>query len=78
MIRPSSAAYPVSSTEAQMTDVLGDELVERLRQSLHAVLHWAEAYQPRVLGERDQYDADLDEAENVLAVVDGLFGPAAE
>lgn len=61
-----------------MADVLADDLVERLRQSLHAVLHWAEAYQPRVVGEREQYDADLDEAEDVLAAVDGLIGPGAE
>lgn len=49
-----------------MTDVSADEMVERLRQSLCTLLRWAELYEPRMLHERAQYDADLDEAEELL------------
>ena len=49
-----------------MTDVSADEMVERLRQSLTKLLGWAELYEPRMLRERAQYDADLDEAEDLL------------
>jgi hypothetical protein len=46
-------------------------MVERLRQSLSAVLRWAELYSPRMLDERTQYDADLDEAEDALDAAEG-------
>jgi|RhiMetdeSRZDD1v2_1073273.scaffolds.fasta_scaffold1155094_2 hypothetical protein len=49
-----------------MTDVSATDMVDRLRQSVHRLLQWAEAYQPRMLHERERYDADLDEAEVLL------------
>jgi hypothetical protein len=52
-----------------MNDLSADEVVERLQQSLHKILGWAEAYQPRMLGERLTYDEDLDEAEDLLDLV---------
>lgn len=53
-----------------MTDVSADEMVERLRRSLSKVLEWAERYQPRMIEERARYDADLDEAEDVLTATE--------
>ena len=53
-----------------MTDVLAHEMVERLRQSLTKLLRWAECYQPRLLRERARYDAELDEAEDLLEATD--------
>lgn len=53
-----------------MTDVSADEMVERLRQSLYMLLEWAELYEPRTIEERARYDADLDEAEDVLEAAD--------
>lgn len=53
-----------------MTDVSTDEMVERLRQSLNTLLRWAELYQPRTVLEREQYDIDLDEAEDLLEAVE--------
>ena len=53
-----------------VTDVSADEMVERLRQSLCTLLGWAELYEPRMLHERAQYDADLDEAEDLLAATE--------
>lgn len=53
-----------------MTDVSAESLVEQLRQSVEALLRWAEAYQPRTLHERAQYDADLDAAEALLDSID--------
>ncbi len=49
-----------------MEPVSASEMTDRLRQSLRKLLGWAEAYEPRILGERLKYDADLDEAEDVL------------
>ena len=49
-----------------MTDASAHEIVERLRQSLSKLLGWAELYDPRMLHERARYDADLDEAEDLL------------
>jgi hypothetical protein len=54
------------STEAYVTDVSPDEMVERMRQSLYTLLGWAELYAPQMTEERARYDADLDEAEAVL------------
>jgi hypothetical protein len=45
---------------------MADDMVERLRQSLHTILGWAELYEPRALGDRLRYDLDLDEAEDLL------------
>ena len=53
-----------------MTDVSAEDMVDRLRQSMHRLLQWAEAYQPTILREREQYDADLDEAEDLLDAAD--------
>jgi len=53
-----------------VTDGSADEMVERLRQSLHKLLGWAELYEPRMLHERTRYDADLDEAEDLLDAAD--------
>jgi hypothetical protein len=53
-----------------VTDVSADEMVKRLRQCLHKLLRWAEAYQPRMAHERAQYDADLDEVEDLLGATD--------
>lgn len=53
-----------------MMDVSADEMVERLRQSLHKLLVWADQYEPRLHHERTRYDADLDEAEDLLDVTD--------
>ena len=61
-----------------MKDVSTEELVGRLRESLCALLRWAEAYQPRMVYERGRYDADLDEAENVLAATDAWIGDDAD
>lgn len=49
-----------------MEPVSASEMTDRLRQSLRKLLGWAEAYQPRIVSERLQYDADLDEAEDLL------------
>ncbi len=49
-----------------MADVSADEMVERLRQSLRKLLAWAEQYAPRMIDERTRYDADLDQAEDLL------------
>jgi hypothetical protein len=49
-----------------MTRVPADAIVQRLRQSLYKLLGWAERYQPQMLHERTEYDADLDEAEDLL------------
>jgi hypothetical protein len=49
-----------------VADVSSEEMVERLRQTLSAVLRWAEMYSPKTLDERERYDADLDEAEKTL------------
>ena len=49
-----------------MEPVSASELTDRLRQSLRKLLAWAEAYEPRFLSERLKYDADLDEAEDLL------------
>lgn len=46
-----------------------DDLIEPLGQSLRKLLRWAEAYEPRMLSERRAYDADLDEAEDLLQAV---------
>ena len=46
------------------------QLANRLRQSLRKLLVWAEAYQPRDLSERRQYDSELDEAEDLLEAAD--------
>ena len=61
-----------------MTNVSAEELVGRLRQALSALLQWAEAYEPGTIGERSRYDADLDEAEDVLADADAWMGPGAD
>lgn len=61
-----------------MTDVSADEMVERLRGSLRALLRWAEAYQPRTLHERGQYDADLDDAEDLLEAIDAWIALNAD
>lgn len=53
-----------------MNDVSAEEIVDRLRQSVHKLLHWAEGYQPRTVHERGAYDADLDEAEDLLEAID--------
>jgi hypothetical protein len=53
-----------------MTDVPADEMVARLRQSLETILAWAELYAPRTLHERTRYDADLDQAEELLGAAD--------
>ena len=53
-----------------MTDLSADEMVERLRRSLTKLLGWAELYEPHMLRERAQYDADLDEAEDLLEATD--------
>jgi hypothetical protein len=53
-----------------VTDPSADEMVERLRHCLHKLLRWAEAYQPWMLHERAQYDADLDEAGDLLGATD--------
>ena len=53
-----------------MTDVPADEMVARLRRSLETMLAWAELYAPRTLHERTRYDADLDQAEELLAAAD--------
>lgn len=53
-----------------MKDLSADEMVERLRQSLHTILGWAELYEPRTLHERTHYDADLDDAEDLLDAAD--------
>jgi hypothetical protein len=45
-------------------------MVERLRQSLCKLLAWAEAYQPRLPHERARFDAELDEAEDLLEATD--------
>jgi hypothetical protein len=42
------------------------EMADRLRQSLRKLLGWGGAYEPRILSERSKYDADLDEAEDLL------------
>jgi hypothetical protein len=52
--------------KARVADLSPDEIVGRLRQSLDTLLGWAEAYAPRMLEERARYDADLDEAEDLL------------
>lgn len=49
-----------------MEPVSASEMTDRLRQSLRKLLGWAEAYEPRILSERLKYDADLDEAEDLL------------
>ena len=49
-----------------MTDVSAADMVDRLRHSMSRLLQWAEAYQPRMLDERERYDADLDKAEELL------------
>lgn len=53
-----------------MTVVSAEDMVDRLRQSMHKLLQWAEAYQPTMLREREQYDADLDQAEDLLDAAD--------
>ena len=53
-----------------MTDVSAADMVDRLRQSMYRLLQWAEAYQPTMLHERERYDADLDEAEDLLDASD--------
>jgi hypothetical protein len=47
-------------------DVSAEDMLDRLRHSIHRLLQWAEAYRPTTLYERERYDADLDEAEDVL------------
>jgi hypothetical protein len=54
------------ATEAHMTDVSAEDMLDRLRHSMYRLLQWAEEYQPRTRYERERYDADLDEAEDVL------------
>jgi hypothetical protein len=58
------------SNRGCVTDVSADQMVERLRQSLDTLLGWAELYAPRMIEERARYDADLDEAEDVLEVAE--------
>ena len=58
-----------------MTDVSAEDLVERLRQSVSKLLGWAELYEPRTQQERARYDADLDEAEDLLEAT-GPLGSA--
>jgi hypothetical protein len=61
-----------------MADVSADEMVERLRQSVHRLLGWAEQYAPRMLEERERYDADLDEAEDVLEATEAWMVAKAD
>lgn len=61
-----------------MTDLSADEMVERMRQSLLKLLEWAEAYEPRTFDERTRYDADLDEAENLLDDTEAWIAMKAE
>jgi len=48
-------------------------MADKLRKSLRKLLGWAEAYEPPVLSERLRYDADLDEAEDLLDAADAWF-----
>lgn len=61
-----------------MTDVSAADMVDRLRHSMHRLLQWAEAYQPTMLHEREQYDADLDEAEDLLDASDAWLALHAD
>ena len=51
-------------------DVSAADMLVRLRHSMHQLLRWAEAYQPRMVNERERYDADLDHAEDLLDALD--------
>jgi hypothetical protein len=53
-------------------------MAEKLRQSLRKLLGWAEAYEPPTLSERLRYDADLDEAEDLLDAADAWFAVDAD
>ena len=61
-----------------MTDVPAEDMVNRLRQSMHRLLQWAEAYQPTMVHEREQYDADLDQAEDLLDAADAWLALHAD
>jgi hypothetical protein len=54
------------------------EMAEKLRRSLRKLLGWAEAYEPPMLSERLRYDADLDEAEDLLDAADAWFAVAVD
>ena len=53
-------------------------MAEKLRRSLRKLLGWAEAYEPPMLSERMRYDADLDEAEDLLDAADVWFAVDAD
>ena len=61
-----------------MTEVKPEDMVDRLRQSMHRLLRGAEAYQPTMLHERELYDADLDEAEDLLDAADAWLALHAD
>ena len=61
-----------------MESVSASEMTDRLRQSLRKLLGWAETHQPRILSERLRYDADLDEAEDLLDAADAWMALNAD